>query len=178
MKYMLMMHVGHDDGDGVLNWAPQDIKAMIEFQHAFDRELEENGEMVFNAGLSWPDQARIVRYDGGVPAVTDGPFPETKEFLIGFWIVDCDSEERAYAIAAKASSSPGPGGVPMRIPIEVRPVAGPPQVDALPAEAAWRQYGHSRCRGADARPVIPRRARVCLLVIGKRGPRATGTERR
>jgi hypothetical protein len=130
MKYMLMMHVGHDDGDGVPNWAPQDIKAMIDFQHAFDRELEENGEMVFNAGLSWPDQARIVRYDGGAPAVTDGPFPEAKEFLIGFWIVDCDSEERAYAIAAKASSSPGPGGAPMCIPIEVRPVAGPPQVDA------------------------------------------------
>jgi hypothetical protein len=127
---MLMMHVGHDDGREVLSWAPQDIKNMIEFQHAFDRELEENGEMVFNAGLSWPDQARIVRYDGGAPAVTDGPFPEAKEFLIGFWVVECDSEERAYAIAAKASSSPGPGGAPMCMPIEVRPLAGPPQVDA------------------------------------------------
>ena len=130
MKYMLMMHVGHDDGNEVLNWAPQDIKNLIEFPLTFDRELEENGEMVFNAGLSWPYQARIVRYDGGAPAVSDGPFPEAKEFLIGFWIVDCDSEERAYAIAAKASSSPGPGGAPMCIPIEVRPVAGPPQVDA------------------------------------------------
>lgn len=129
MKYMLMMHVAHDEGNEVLNWAPQDIKNMIEFEHAFDRELEENGEMVFNAGLSWPDQARIVRYDGGAAAVTDGPFPHAKEFLIGFWIVDCDSDERAYAIAAKASSSPGPGGAPMCIPIEVRPVAGPPQVD-------------------------------------------------
>ena len=103
---------------------------MIEFQHAFDSELEENGEMVFNAGLSWPDQARIVRSNGGAPAVSDGPFPEAKEFLIGFWIVECNSEERAYAIAAKALSSPGPGGTPMCIPIEVRPVAGPPQVDA------------------------------------------------
>ena len=130
MKYMLMMHVGRDDGADVMNWAPQDIKNMIEFQHAFDRELERNGEMVFNAGLTWPDEARIVRYAGGTPAVTDGPFPESKEFLIGFWIVDCDSEERAYAIAAKASSSPGPGGAPQCIPIEVRPVAGPPQVDA------------------------------------------------
>jgi hypothetical protein len=114
----------------VLNWSPQDIKHMIDWQQAFDRELEENGEMVFHAGLSWPDQARIVRYDDGEPAVSDGPFPEGREFLIGFWVVDCDSEDRAYAIAAKASSSPGPGGAPMRIPIEVRPVAGPPQVDA------------------------------------------------
>ena len=71
--------------------------------------------MVFNAGLSWPDEARIVRY---------------REFLIGFWIVECDNQERVYAIAAKASSSPGPGGTPMCIPIEVRPVAGPSQVDA------------------------------------------------
>jgi hypothetical protein len=130
MKYMLMMHVGRDDGNEVLNWAPEDIANMIEFQRTFDRELEENGEMVFNAGLSWPDQARIVRDDGGEPVVTDGPFPDAKEFLIGFWIVDCDTEERVYAIAAKASSSPGPGGAPMRIPIEVRPVAGPPEVDA------------------------------------------------
>ena len=131
MKYMLMMHVGHDDGKDVLQWSPEDIRNMIGFQRAFDRELEDSGEMVFNAGLSWPDEARIVRYDDGATApVTDGPFPEGKEFLIGFWVVDCDSEERAYAIAAKASSSPGPGGVPMCVPIEVRPLAGPPQVDA------------------------------------------------
>ena len=89
MKYMLMMHVGHEEGNEVTNWAPQEIKNMIEFQHAFDRELQQNGEMVFNAGLSWPEQARIVRYDGGAPAVTDGPFPQGKEFLIGFWIIDC-----------------------------------------------------------------------------------------
>ena len=102
---------------------------MIAFQRAFDRELEENGEMVFNAGLAWPDQARIVRYDQGGPAVSDGPFPEGRQFLIGFWVVDCDNEERAYAIAAKASSSPGPGGKPTGTPIEVRPLAGPPQVE-------------------------------------------------
>ena len=130
MKFMLMMHVGRDDGREVLDWAPQDIENMIEFQRAFDRELEENGEMVFNAGLSWPDEARIVRFDGESPVVTDGPFPEGKEFLIGFWVVECDSKERAYAIAAKASSSPGPGGAPTGTPIEVRPLAGPPPVDA------------------------------------------------
>lgn len=129
MKYMLMMHVGQNDTAGIVNWPPQDIKNHIEFQHAFDRELEEAGEMVFNAGLSFPDQARIVRCQDGAPAVTDGPFPEAKEFLIGFWIVDCASEERAYAIAAKASSAPGVGGRPMDIPIEVRPVMGPPPTD-------------------------------------------------
>ena len=129
MRFMLMMHVGSDGGNDT-SWAPEDVKNMIEFQRAFDGELEENGEMVFNAGLAWPDQARIVRYDDGAPAVSDGPFPEDKGFLIGFWVVDCVDEERAHAIAAKASSSPGPGGVPMGIPIEVRPLAGPPPVDA------------------------------------------------
>ncbi|WP_028785223.1 YciI family protein [Terracoccus sp. 273MFTsu3.1] len=130
MRFMLMMHVGQDDGREVLEWAQEDIAAMIEFQRAFDRELEENGEMVFNAGLAWPDQARIVTYTDGTPAVSDGPFPPGREFLIGFWVVECDSEERAYAIAAKASSSPGPGGAPTGVPIEVRPLAGPPPVDA------------------------------------------------
>lgn len=128
MRYMLMMHVGAD-GQQAQAWSPQDLKTMIEFHRAFDEELEDNGEMVFNAGLSWPDEARIVRYDPAGPAVTDGPFPEGREFLIGFWVVECDSAERAYAIAAKASSSPGPGGAPIGIPIEVRPLAGPPPVD-------------------------------------------------
>ena len=73
-----MMHVRHDDGTEALKWAPQDIQNMIEFQHAFDRELEDSGEMVFNAGLSWPDQARIVRYDGDTPAVPTGRSPRPR----------------------------------------------------------------------------------------------------
>ena len=76
MKYMLMMHTGRDTTGGIVDWAPEDIKRHIEFQHAFDRELVDSGEMVFNEGLTFPDQARIVRSDGtGVPVVTDGPFP-------------------------------------------------------------------------------------------------------
>jgi hypothetical protein len=131
MKYMLMMHTGPSSDEGILSWSPQDVKRHIEFQHDFDRELREAGEMVFNEGLTFPDQARIVRSDGtGAPAVTDGPFPESKEFLIGFWIVDCDTPERAYEIAAKASAAPGVNGTPLGIPIEVRPIVGPPTVDA------------------------------------------------
>ena len=162
MQYMLMMHVGHDDGTEVLDWAPQDVKNMIEFQRAFDRELEESGEMVFNAGLSWPDQARIVRYDHGAPAVTDGPFPEAKQFLIGFWVVDCDSEERAYAIAAKASSSPGPGGGCRR--------ASRSRCARSPAHLRWTpdrrrpgvqaRYRPPRSAGGDPARSQPRRPRL------------------
>jgi hypothetical protein len=130
MKYMLMMHTGSDQTGGVLDWAPEDIKRMIEFMHAFDKDLVDSGEMVFNEGLTFPDQARIVRSDStGAPAVTDGPFAESKEFLIGFWIVDVDSPERAYEIAARASAQPGPGGAPLGIPIEVRPVGVAPSFD-------------------------------------------------
>jgi len=75
MKFMVMMHVGRD-GAADADWAPEDVMGMIEFQRAVDAELEDNGEMVFNAGLGWPDQARIVRDVDGAPAVSDGPFPE------------------------------------------------------------------------------------------------------
>jgi hypothetical protein len=130
MKYMLMMHTPRDVSGGILSWSAEDVKNHIEFQHRFDRELTESGEMVFNEGLTFPDQARVVRADEkGTPVVTDGPFPESKEFLIGFWIVDVATPERAYEIAAKASAAPGKDGEPLRIPIEVRPVAGPPPVE-------------------------------------------------
>ena len=95
-----------------------------------NRELTEKGELVAVEGLTPPGQARVVRAaKDGAPAVTDGPFPEAKEFLAGFWIVEVDRAERAYEIAAKASSAPGPGGTPLIIPIEVRQVmSGPPEV--------------------------------------------------
>jgi hypothetical protein len=131
MKYMLMMHTGAEADKEMLDWAPDDVKRMLEFQFALDKDLRDRGEMVFNEGLTFPDQARIVRADGtGAPVVTDGPFSESKEFLIGFWIVDVESPERAYEIAARASTVPGPKGEPMRIPIEVRPVGAAPSVDA------------------------------------------------
>jgi hypothetical protein len=64
-----------------------------------------------------------------VPAVTDGPFPEAKEFLAGYWIVEVDRPERAYEIAAKASAAPGPGGRPLIIPLEVRQVMSAPPTE-------------------------------------------------
>jgi hypothetical protein len=95
-----------------------------------NRELTERGEFVAGEGLTPPGQARVVRVKkDGTPAVTDGPFPEAKEFLAGFWIVEVDRADRAYEIAAKVSSAPGPGGTPLIIPVEVRQVmSGPPEV--------------------------------------------------
>jgi hypothetical protein len=77
---------------------------------------------VATEGLAWPDQAKIVRAGKNGALVTDGVFPEGKEFLAGYWIVDVESPERAYEIAARISGAPGPGGVPTDMPIEVRQI--------------------------------------------------------
>jgi hypothetical protein len=91
------------------------------------QDLHESGELVSAEGLSFPNQARLVRAGKDGTPITDGVFPESKEFLAGFWIVDVETPERAYAIAAQASAAPGPGGAPLNMPIEVRPVmSGPP----------------------------------------------------
>lgn len=128
MKFMLMMHYGGDPGcEPIHTWPPQDIKAHIEFMKDLNKKLGAAGELVDAQGLSGPEQAKIVRAKKGAPpAITDGPFPETKEFLAGFWIVDVPSEKRALEIAATASAAPGRAGVPMSIAIEVRQVMSAP----------------------------------------------------
>jgi len=126
MKYILMMNTMRA-GEGVPQWPPKDLHAHIAFMVSFDKKLRESGELVSAEGLAFPDQARLVRAGKNGLPVTDGVFPEGKEFLAGYWIVDVDSAERAYAIAAQASAAPGPGGAPLNMPIEVRPVmSGPP----------------------------------------------------
>jgi hypothetical protein len=132
MRYLLMMHVpGGSKSYQIDSWSPEDFKAHIAFMHAFNQELTEAGELVGAEGLAEPGEARVVRAGkNGVPVVTDGPFPETKEFLAGYWIVEVDRAERAYEIAARASAAPGPGGKPLIIPIEVRQVMSAPPVDA------------------------------------------------
>jgi hypothetical protein len=129
MKYMLMMNAkGGGEGDYQIgDWPQQDIKAHIQFMIGFAKELGDAGELVAAEGLSAPSQAKVVRAGQNGAPVTDGVFPESKEFLAGYWIVDVESTDRAYQIAAKASAAPGPGGKPLNMPIEVREVmSGPP----------------------------------------------------
>jgi hypothetical protein len=131
MKYMLMMNAPAGTGDwAVAGWSADDLKAHIGFMKHFAEELQGSGELVAAEGLASPGQARIVRAGkGGAPEVTDGPFPEAKEFLAGYWIVDCEGPQRAYEIAARASAAPGPGGKPINMPIEVREVMSAPPVE-------------------------------------------------
>jgi hypothetical protein len=129
MKFMLMMHAPRGTGDYQINaWKPEEFRAHIQFMKDLNKGLRDAGELLSAEGLAPPGQARIVRSQGDdPPEVSDGPFAESKEFLVGYWIVDVESAERAYAIAGKASTAPGPGGKPLGIKIEVRQVmSGPP----------------------------------------------------
>ncbi len=132
MKFILMMGMKTDkesQSKGIMTWPQEDIQAHIRFMMDFNRQLKESGELVSAEGLAWPDQAKLVRAGKDGTPVTDGVFPESKEFLIGFWVIDVESPERAYQVAAQASAAPGPGGTPLNMPIEVRQImSGPPEL--------------------------------------------------
>jgi hypothetical protein len=132
MKFMMMMNAPRGTGDYQVNqWSPEDFKAHIGFMHQFNQDLMASGEWVDAQGLASPGEAKLVRAGKDGAPVTDGPFPESKEFLAGYWIVEVDSPERAYQLAAKASAAPGPGGAPLNMGIEVRQVmSAPPTTDA------------------------------------------------
>ncbi|MBS1889541.1 MAG: hypothetical protein JSU06_20395 [Actinobacteria bacterium] len=127
MKFMLLQHYGRVVGDvpPMTEWDPEDVQAHIDFQLDLNEELRERGELVEAQGLTGPELAKIVLATDGAPLVTDGPFPESKELLAGWRMVDVETEERAIEIAARSSEGPGPNGVPLRQEIEVRQVMGP-----------------------------------------------------
>jgi hypothetical protein len=127
MKYILMMHCPRNGYDSLASWPKEDIKAHIGFMMSLNKGLRETGELVSAEGLASPKEAKRVRAGKDGAPITDGVFPEAKEFLAGYWIVDVESPERAYALAARGSAAPGPGGAPMNMSIEVRQVmSGPP----------------------------------------------------
>jgi hypothetical protein len=131
MKYILMMNTMKLGCPAFPGWSKEDVGGHIAFMRQFCKELGDAGELVAAEGLSFPEEARLVRAGKDGTPVTDGVFPESKEFLAGYWIVDVESPERAYAIAAKASAAPGRAGQPLNMPIEVRPVMSAPPKEFL-----------------------------------------------
>ncbi len=130
MKFMMMMHAPRGDGEyQISSWKPEEFRAHVNFMMEFNKELSAAGEFVAAEGLAPPGPAKLVRGGPSGETITDGPFAESKEFLVGYWIIDVDSEQRAFDLAAKASMAPGPGGKPLRIPIEVRQVMSVPPTD-------------------------------------------------
>jgi hypothetical protein len=122
MKYMLMMNGSKKDFEGYAGWSKEDFQTNVAFMRAFSRELKDSGVFIASEGLGWPNEARLVRANSKGEPITDGVFPESKEFLAGYWIIDVESPDQAFAIAAQLSHAPGPGGKPGSMPVEVRQV--------------------------------------------------------
>jgi hypothetical protein len=120
MKYVIMLFGGL--GASLDTRSPEWITSMHEFMMKLDGELREAGELVAGIGLVDPSQAKTVRFQGGVPVPTDGPFAEVKESLAGYWIVEV-SEDRAIEIASRVVAF-------TEHPMEVRQIMNesPPQL--------------------------------------------------
>ena len=129
MRFMLLQNYGGVESDcpPMTEWAPGDVTAHIDFQHALNAELAARGELVNAQALAAPEVAKFVVADGSTaPVITDGPYPESKELLAGFRVVDVETIGRALEIAAQASAAPGANGAPIRQAIEVREVLSAP----------------------------------------------------
>jgi hypothetical protein len=125
MKYLMLKHYRGGPTPAVPfapmdRWTPEEVDAHLRYMHDFAARLEESGEYVDGQALS-PEGA-FVRFDGeGRPPVTDGPFAETKDLIAGWMVIDVESWDRAVELAGELSAAPGPGGVPLREWLEVRP---------------------------------------------------------
>lgn len=130
MRYMLIMNTPRDGYAQYMGWPKEILEANAAFMQSFTKRLAENGEFVSAAGLASPDRAKRVRAGKDGKPITDGVFPESKEFLAGYWIIDVATPERAMAIAAEASTAPGmpvqaaDGSTIEHLWIEVREIMG------------------------------------------------------
>jgi hypothetical protein len=129
MKYMILTYASQQDYDAMSGkatdkpaWSAEDFAAMGTFMESFNKDLVESGELVETRGLTAPVHTRRVQLQSGVPAVTDGPYAETYEVLAGYWIVECESFDRATEIAARLASSPAPVDASAAV-ADVRPIA-------------------------------------------------------
>ena len=122
MKYMLLMSATKDIFEWYSKWPKDDLQKNIAFMRAFNQELKDAGILVGTAGLAFPDRAKIVHAGKNGEPITDGIFPESKEFLAGYWIIDVESEEEAYKTAARLSLAPAPAGTDGTMPVEVREI--------------------------------------------------------
>ena len=129
MKYMILLYGSQDDYDAMSGrvsekpaWSAQEFAAMGAFMEGFNKALVDSGELVETRGLTAPVHARRIQLHNGAPVVTDGPYAETQEVLAGYWIVECDSFDRATEVAAELSKCPGPAYASASV-IDVRPIA-------------------------------------------------------
>jgi hypothetical protein len=130
VKYMILTYASQRDYDAMAGrpteepvWSAEDFAAMAEFMEAFNKDLADSGELVETRALAAPVLTRRLQLQRGVPVVTDGPYAETQEVLAGYWIVECDSFDRATQLAARLASCPAPEQVAATAVADVRPIA-------------------------------------------------------
>ena len=131
MKYMILVYGSQQDYDSMSGrashdrpaWSAEEFAVLGAFMESFTKELAESGELVETRGLTAPVHARRIQLRNDVPVVTDGPYAESQEVLAGYWIVECDSFDRATEIAARLTKIPGPGRLRERALVDVRPIA-------------------------------------------------------
>lgn len=98
MKFLLMLH----NNPAALDALSDEGRKALEDGHAqFIKATQESGELVVTQALTDPSTSAVVRVRNGLPAVTDGPYLETKEFLGGFYMIDVTDRERALELAAQ-----------------------------------------------------------------------------
>jgi hypothetical protein len=129
MKYMILTFASQQNYEEMVGnpsagpaWTPEDYAAIGAFMGAFNQELLDSGELVETRGLSAPVHTRRITLREGAPVVTDGPYAEAEEVLAGYWVVECDSFDRATAIATRLTECPGPEHVRARAFADVRPI--------------------------------------------------------
>jgi hypothetical protein len=112
-QYLLSVHMV----DGEPEPAPEEIEKAYADVDTFNTKLQDQGAWVFAGGLHPADTATVVRVEDGEVLMTDGPFPEAKEQLGGFWVIEAADLDAALALAAEASTA-------CQAPVEVRPFQG------------------------------------------------------
>jgi hypothetical protein len=98
VKYMVIIYGNQELWD---SWSPEEWREHVGKQNAFNKRYKESGELLGAYGTADPDKAKTVRVREGVPAVTDGPYLESKEHLASWYLLDVPTEERALEIAAE-----------------------------------------------------------------------------
>jgi hypothetical protein len=104
MKYLLLLY---DDTATIEALPAAERRALVDEHIGYSRMLRERGALVHGDPLDSPETARTIRFEGGDPEVTDGPFLEAKEALGGFYVIECADVAEAEALAAQLPRSPG-----------------------------------------------------------------------
>jgi hypothetical protein len=131
MKYMILTYASQQDYDGMAGkdsgkpaWTGEDFAAMGAFMEKFNADLAESGELVETRALAAPVLTRRIGSKDGESLVTDGPYAETQEVLAGYWIVECESFDRATEIASRLGDTPAPDFVRATAYADIRPIVG------------------------------------------------------